>query len=148
MAVDPDPETQVVICPPPPLVPITTTSPAVTIDCQLPAWPAGPSKATIHSPLACPGMPISVLCTGSDAPASAAIVLASTQHPSMFHAWPTKLFATATIESGVACAGTVPENIFSVTTVALPIYPELSACIIAYAFVASAVARLRLLVPN
>ena len=120
MAVLPDPETQVVMWPPPPGVPITTISPAVTIDCQLPDWPAGPLKATIHSPFAWPGRPIAVLCTGSDAPASAAMVLASTQQPSMFHAWPTKLSATAAIEFGVAWGARVPVNVGCVTTVALP----------------------------
>src|SRR5262249_34663836 len=107
MAVLPDPDTQVVMCPPPPGVPITTISPAVTMDRQLLLWPAGPLHATIHSPFSLPGRPIAGLCTGSDAPASAAIVLASTQQPSMFQAWPTKLSATAAMECGVACAGTV-----------------------------------------
>ena len=120
IAVPPDPETQVVMCPPPPGVPITTISPAVTMDCQLPDSPAGPLNATIHSPFACPGRPIAVLCTGSDVPASAAIVLVSTQQPSMFHAWPTKLLAAAAMEFGVACAGTAPVNFGCVTTVALP----------------------------
>ena len=102
MAVDPAPATHVVMCPPPPEWPITTTSPARTMDCQLPDWPAGPLNATIHSPFAWPGMPIAVLCTGSEAPASAEIALARTQHPFMFQAWPTKPAAAAAIDAGVA----------------------------------------------
>src|SRR5580658_7200123 len=86
MAVEPDPDTQVVMWPPPPGVPMTMISPSCTRDCQLPDCPAGPLNATIHSPFACPGRPIAVLCTGSDAPASAEIVLANTQQPSRFHA--------------------------------------------------------------
>src|SRR6202042_348101 len=97
MAVLPNPETQVVICPPPPGVPITMISPAVTMDCQFPDWPDGPLKAVNHSPFACPGRPIAVLCTGSDAPALAATVLAGTQQPSIFHALPTNLAAAATV---------------------------------------------------
>src|ERR1700744_2828451 len=118
-AVLPDPDTQVVRWPPPPGVPITSFPPSVTMDSQLPDWPAGPLKATIHSPFGFPGKPIKVLCTGSDAPASAAMVLASTQQPSMFQACPTNLSATAAIESGVACAGTVPVKLGWVTKVAL-----------------------------
>jgi hypothetical protein len=121
IALLPEPETQVVMWPPPPAGWNTIISPAVTIDCQLPVCPAGPSKATIHSPFDWPGRPISVLCTGTPAPASAAILLASTQHPSMFHAWPTKLSAAATIESGVAWVGTAPVSWGWVATVALPI---------------------------
>ncbi len=120
IAVLPEPDTQVVMWPPPSDVPITTTSPVCTRDCQLPDWPDGPLNATIHSPLACPDMPIAVLCTGNDAPASAAMLLASTQQPFMFHACPTKLLATAAIEFGVAWAGTVPMKDGAVATVALP----------------------------
>ena len=68
-------------------VPITIISPAVTVDCQLPDCPAGPLKATIYSPFACPD------CTGNEAPASAAIVLARVQQPFLFHACPIKLSA-------------------------------------------------------
>src|ERR1019366_261456 len=133
MAFDPDPDTHVVMCPPPPGVPITTTSPALTRDCQLPDCPDGPLKATIPSPFDGPGTPIAVLCTGSEAPASAEIALARTQHPFMFHAWPTKPAAAVAIDTGVACAGTVPLNFGCVTTVALPRYPEASTCIMEYA---------------
>ena len=107
IALLPEPDTQVVMWPPPPRVPNTTISPACTIDCQLPVSPAGPLNATIHSPLACPGMPIAVVWTGSDAPASAPIALVSTQQPFMFQAWPTKLLAIAAIEFGVAWVGTL-----------------------------------------
>src|SRR5215469_15499331 len=113
----PEPETQVVMWPPPPGVPMATISPVCTIDCQLLDCPEGPLNATIHSPLAWPGIPIAVLCTGSEAPASAAIVLANTQQPFMFHAWPMKLMATEAIELGVACEGTAPVNDGSVATV-------------------------------
>src|SRR5689334_6648023 len=120
MAVDPAPETHVVMCPPPPALPITTISPVRTMVCQLPDWPVGPLNATIHSPFGFPGTPIAVLCTGSEAPASAEIALARTQHPFMFQAWPTKPAAAAAIDAGVACAGTPPVNFGCVTTVALP----------------------------
>src|SRR5215831_11598514 len=95
IALLPDPDTQVVMWPPPYELPITTISPVCTIACQLPDWLAGPLNATIHSPLARPATPIAVLCTGNDVPASAAMVLASTQQPSMFQALPTKLLAIA-----------------------------------------------------
>ena len=114
------PDTTVVMWPPPPGVPITTISPAFTMDCQSPVWPAGPSKATIHSPFAWPGSPISVLCTGRVAPASVAMVLHSTQQPSSFQSSPTKPLAVAAIEPGVAWPGTGPENAGCVSTAAVP----------------------------
>ena len=96
-------------------------SPAVTMDCQLPVWPAGPLKATTHSPFAWPGKPTSVLCTGSEAPASAEMVLARTQQPSKFQAWPTKLSAAAAMNRASPGRASRRCNRGWVTTVALPI---------------------------
>src|SRR5471032_2946262 len=106
MAVLPEPDTQVVMWP---LLaePITMISPALTMDCQLPDCLL-PSKATNHSPLACPLTPTMELSTGSEAPASSAMVLASTQQPSIFQALPTNVCATAAIELGVAWLGMAP----------------------------------------
>ena len=120
-AVAPEPATQVVMWPLVPLVSNATISPAVTIDCQSPVCPAGPLKATIHSPAAWPGTPRKVLVAGRPAPASVAMVLASVQQPLVFQAAPTKLCATAAIEEGVACAVALGEETSGAATrVALP----------------------------
>ena len=89
-----------------------------------------------------------MLCIGSDAPASAATVLAIIQQPSLFQACPIKLSAAAAIELGVAWAGTVAVNFGWVTTVALPIYPALSTSAMPYGLDAKASAIPSMLVPN
>ena len=65
-------------------------------------------------------MPLRLLVAGSEAPASADMVLASTQQPSWFHALPTKVRAVEHTEFGVACAGTGPTKLGWVTTLTLP----------------------------
>src|ERR1700733_9144905 len=97
----PEPDTTVVMCPDPDVVVNITISPAVICDCQLPVCPAGPLYATIHSPLARPRVLSIVLVMGSDAPASAEILLTSGQQPLMLQTWPTKLIAATTNECGV-----------------------------------------------
>jgi hypothetical protein len=76
--------------------------------------------ATIHSPLATPGTSSIVLVIGSDAPASAEMLLASTQHPVMLQTLPTKLIAVRATERGVACVGVGPAKLGCVVTVTLP----------------------------
>src|ERR1700704_6581662 len=116
----PEPDTTVVMCPEDCEVANTTISPAVICVCQLPVWPAGPLNATIHSPLATPGVNRLVLVIGSDAPASAEMLLASTQQPLSFHALPTKGPATLQMEFGVAWLGVGPAKAGWVTTETLP----------------------------
>ena len=61
-----------------------------------------------------------VLLIGSEAPASAEMLDASTQQPSLFQALPTKLSAVLQIEFGVAWLGTGPTKEGWVTTETLP----------------------------
>jgi hypothetical protein len=116
----PEPDTTVVMCPEDCEVANTTISPAVICDCQLPVWPAGPLNATIHSPLATPGVNRLVLVIGSEAPASAEMLLASTQQPLSFQALPTKLCAALLMDLGVAWLGAGPTKLGWVTTDTLP----------------------------
>ena len=61
-----------------------------------------------------------MLVIGSDAPASAEMSLANTQHPLMLQTWPTKLIAAVTMERGVAWSGVGPAKWGCVVTATLP----------------------------